>query len=211
MPGRDHVVVLIGHNLTNANAFEPVPGEPGVFRAVPLFNDPGTVHLTLASAEGLLGTRVVTVVAADSEARAALELLYPRVGPNRPHDPDGINWMSLLINGRFSRKEPIDDRTWRRIDKEFAVIQQHPDWREIYEALVARLGAWTALRATSAELERVGSAGALGAELDPVAQRVARAIDAEFKSPYAQVVQDAVRGLLAERERLLARAKSRSD
>lgn len=195
LPGRDTTLVLLFWDIVNPESVAAAPDRPGEFTWLPVFNEPGTVRLTLWSGDESLGAIDVTVVPGSVESNEAMVLLAPRLAPKKKPPPGEVTWISLFFNRSLGVTPPVDAGEVARLREQLPVIAQHPDWAEIAEMLLARLAA-RVYGGEVTETERP----ALRKDVDRVElpDLVSRNLDRKVKSPFAEAVQDDLRDIVGQ-------------
>lgn len=193
-------VILISHDLRTRHGFELVADEPETYRMKPVFDEPGTVRVTLLAGNQSLGTKVVNVVPVTPEAQGAVDLLFPTVvkdqGPIR-------NWaksMTLLVGADHVPDSTRHGPDLLQLKRELEVLRRHPDWAEIFEMLIVRLEA----RIELSDLQEKIKTGEIDvgpeSEPPPPAPAVANAMGTKLKSAFARAIQDSVREVVRQRK-----------
>lgn len=184
--------ILLSHFLENMG-LELVSDEPETYRMKPVFDETGTVRLTLSAGDESLGTKVVTVVPATPAAQGAVELLFPTVMKDQGAIRNWAKCMGLLMHvsgsgtiGRFAGDLP-------QFKQELEILSKHPDWAEIFETLIVQLEAQIALSDLIQEIK--SRQIDVGPESEPPAPApaVAKALQRKLKSPFAKAIQDGIR------------------
>jgi hypothetical protein len=200
--------VLLYYEMSNPEAFVAIPGQPGRFRHVPVFNDPGRVRLTLYDGEESLGTKTVTVVACPPDAREALELLNPPLPGKKGGSRDVFLWGSLIVGESFGLTPPLTEHEMQILREQLPVIKRHPDWAEIAEMRMARVEALYYIRQVSEDRSDGGPRLRDDVEAPEFPALVTDCMKRQTQSPFAQAIQDDLRDtsatlayLIKDRER----------
>lgn len=184
--------ILLSHFLENMG-LELVSDEPETYRMKPVFDEPGTVRLTLSAGDESLGTKVVTVVPATRAAQGAVELLFPTVMKDQGAIRNWAKCMGLLMHvsgsgtiGRFAGDLP-------QFKQELEILSKHPDWAEIFRLLVVGLEANIELSDLIDEIRAGRIEVGPDSEPPPTAPTTAKALATNPKSPFAKAIQDGIR------------------
>ena len=140
-PGQQATLVLLYVDLMNPEGLEELPGQPGTFRFVPVFETPGTVQLALFDGKASLGSKEVTVVPRPSEAHDAIRLLMPPLSRKTESSQDKLLWSRLIMARSFGVTPPLTDKQMKTLRDQYSVIRRHPDWTDIAEMHMARVEA----------------------------------------------------------------------
>lgn len=191
--------VLISHDFHGAEGVELVSREPEIYRMVPIFNEPGSVRLTLQTPDRSLGTKVVTVVPPSPDAKAAVNLLFPEYTREQGPRTTGGRIIVLLGSADHGPSASRNGPDLPEFKKELEILRKHPDWAEVFEMLVTQLEA----RVELSELRQAIKSGEI--EVDsapnpaPLPQAVTQALQREVKSPFAKAIQDGIRATIGQR------------
>jgi len=165
----------------------------------PVFDEPGTVRLTLLAGDESLGSKTVEVVPATPEAQLALHLLFPTAVKDQGPPRKRAKSMSLLAGAAQVPKVERHGPNLREFKRELEILRKHPDWAEIFEMLIARLEARIELSDLQQEVRNGEIDVGPESEPPPPTPAVARALETELKSPFAKAIQDSIRGVVAQR------------
>lgn len=190
LPGREDTLVLLFQDLSNPEGLEEVQGEPGTFRWVPVFDEPGEVRLTLYDGEESLGTKTVSVIPCSPEGRKAIELLYPRLANKKRSSQDDVLWSRLVMERSFGLTPPLTEHEIQLLREQLPIMKRHPDWAEIAEMRLAHVETLHYIRQVS---EDGGARLRDDVEAPEFPKVVTECMTRSTQSPFAQAIQDDVR------------------
>ncbi|GEM_PF-1935619 len=211
LPGREATLVLLYYDMHNPEGMQEIPGQPGRFQLVPVFNRPGNVRLTLYDGEQSLGTRNVTVLPCLSDARAALALLNASLPGKKGAPRDEFLWTSLIAHQSPDLTPPVTERELQLVRDQLPMMMQHPDWAEIAEMRLAKLEAGVEYRRASELVQSRGLGTPQSVAHRSVPQVLTEALRKQPQSPFAQALQDDARDLAGSRTVLIRQPDARQD
>jgi len=205
LPDEGRTLVLLSHQLHTPDGFEVDADDRSIVHMVPLFDEPGTVRLTLLSEKGKIGTEVVTVRACDEEAIPAMRLMFPPLLAGQGvRDARDATWVQFLLASSDTGSAPSESHL-QQLHDELPIVKKHPDWAEICEMRLARIDAFRYLSNRETELEvsaRDFGPDAVPAE-SPLPESVAQALKSDLTSAFAKAIQGQIRSRVEGHKLLL--------
>lgn len=189
---RGRTVVLISHDVTRGSPIGTAPDRPSVFWIPPVFDKPGVIVLTMYVDGRSIGSKQIDVIPSTEGMQEAIDLLFPamRRDVSLPEGEDAFRWLRVVFDRVFGAPTGITPEQLQLLRNELPIINQHPDWAEIAEMLVARLEA----RAHSRGLIELKDGAVTGLkasidELPPWPEIVTRCLESTPQSPFAKAIQ----------------------
>lgn len=197
-------VVLLSHISGREQSYRPVPGRPETFQTIPVFNTPGVVRLTLEVNGIPQDVKTVNVLVAPPLSQRAISVLYPEITRGVGAPIESKRLLYLLTRGSLSAEGGADERTvLEKVREVLPDLRNHPDWAEIFDALVARLDAENYRRSiTMRDDDPPFRIKDDIEDLPSVPESVTRCLQQTPKSPFAGAIQDKIRGLRNDVDRL---------
>lgn len=208
---RGRTVVLVSHDLAHAEVLESTSDGSKTLRVPPVFREPGAVTITLYLDGDAVGTQEIDVLPATGGMREAIDLLFPVVDRNvavRERE-DALRWLKLATLPSNAVAPPITRELLQQLSEELPIIEQHVDWAEVAEMLVARLEARAHYNELIVWEGRAPMLNVSGDALPPWPEIVTRRLESKPSSLFGQAIQNDIRGLV--RDVRLMDARRRGD